>query len=203
MAVSFMKGFGLGIGLIVAIGAQNAFVLRQGLRNQHLFITAFICSISDALLIFIGVFGFGVIVSRYPTMISILTWAGALFIFIYGLGSFRSSLSSRALKLDTTEGGSNLRTTILTTLAFTWLNPHVYLDTVVLIGSIGAKFDSINRVLFGAGAMLASLVWFYGLAYGAGRLAPLLSKPIAWRVLDVVIGVTMLLIAYSLVAGEI
>lgn len=201
MVTAFLEGFGLGLGLIVAIGAQNAFVLRQGLRNQYLFITAFICSISDAALIFFGLFGFGAIVARYPEIISALTWGGAIFIFIYGLGSFRSSLSAKILSLEPTKEVSGLRNTVFATLAFTWLNPHVYLDTVVLIGSIGTRYDLFNRVLFGTGAMLASIIWFFGLAYGAGKLAPVLEKPVAWRVLDAMIGIIMWWIAYSLVSG--
>jgi L-lysine exporter family protein LysE/ArgO len=203
MGAPFLKGFGLGMGLIVAIGAQNAFVLRQGLCNQYLFITALICSVSDAVLITFGVFGFGAIVTRYPALISLTTWGGAIFVFIYGLRSLRSSLSARALSSDLSGNGSSLRNTILTTLAFTWLNPHVYLDTVVLVGSVGTQFVSYDRVLYSAGAMLASIVWFYGLVYGAARLAPLFEKPVAWRVLDAMIGIIMLWIAYSLVTSAI
>lgn len=203
MAAPFLEGFGLGLGLIVAIGAQNAFVLRQGLDKQHLFITAFICSVSDAILIFFGIFGFGAIVNRYPALISLTTWGGAIFIFVYGFGSIRSSMSPRSMNIDPSAHEANLRKTILTTLAFTWLNPHVYLDTIVLIGSVGTQFISSDRALFGMGAMLASIVWFYGLAYGASRLATLFEEPSAWRVLDATIGIIMWWIAFSLVAGMI
>lgn len=199
MSAPFIEGFGLGIGLIVAIGAQNAFVLRQGLRREHLFVTALICFASDAILIFIGIFGFGALVLHYPALIPVTTWGGAIFVFIYGLVSFRSSISSGTLESEATGTGTGLRSTVLTTLAFTWLNPHVYLDTVILMGSVAAQYIPDERLLLGVGAALASIVWFLGLAFGAAWLAPLFDKTWTWRLLDAAIGLIMWRIAYLLV----
>lgn len=202
MSAIFAQGFGLGFGLIVAIGAQNAFVLRQGLLRRHLFVTALICSTSDAILIFFGIYGFGAIVLRYPSLILLTTWGGSIFVFFYGLRSFWSLFKSRNLYSDAIDNEADLRSTILATLAFTWLNPHVYLDTLVLVGSVGTQFADVNRLIFGAGAAAASIVWFFGLAYGAAQLAPWLNKPITWRILNALIGIIMWWIAFNLVAGS-
>lgn len=202
MGAIFAQGFGLGFGLIVAIGSQNAFVLRQGLLRRHLFVTALICSTSDAILIFFGIYGFGAIVLRYPSLILLTTWGGSIFLFFYGLRAFWSLFNSRNLYSDAIDNEADLRSTILATLAFTWLNPHVYLDTLVLVGSVGTQFADGNRLIFGAGAAAASIVWFFGLAYGAAQLAPWLNKPITWRILNALIGIIMWWIAFNLVAGS-
>lgn len=202
MSAIFAQGFGLGFGLIVAIGSQNAFVLRQGLLRRHLFVTALICSTSDAILIFFGIYGFGAIVLRYPSLILLTTWGGSIFLFFYGLRAFWSLFKSRNLYSDAIDNEADLRSTILATLAFTWLNPHVYLDTLVLVGSVGTQFADGNRLIFGAGAAAASIVWFFGLAYGAAQLAPWLNKPNTWRILNALIGIIMWWIAFNLVAGS-
>ena len=189
--MALLEGFGLGMGLIVAIGAQNMFVLRQGLRRKYMFVTALICSVSDAVLILFGIYGFGAIVVRYPELITALTWGGASIVFFYGIISFRSSFSSISYHGDSQETNLSWQKTVLTTLAFTWLNPHVYLDTVVLVGSIGVQYEDVNRFLFAIGAMSASIIWFFGLVYGAARLAPLFGNPLTWRILDSIVGIVM------------
>ena len=198
--MALLEGFGLGMGLIVAIGAQNTFVLRQGLRRKYMFVTALICSVSDAVLILFGIYGFGAIVVRYPELITALTWGGASIVFFYGIISFRSSFSSISYHGDSLETSLSWQKTVLTTLAFTWLNPHVYLDTVVLVGSIGVQYEDVNRFLFAIGAMSASIIWFFGLVYGAARLAPLFRNPLTWRILDSIVGIVMWWISYSLIA---
>jgi L-lysine exporter family protein LysE/ArgO len=200
VVLPLLQGFGLGMSLIVAIGAQNAFVLRQGLKKQHVFLVAALCSLCDAVLILLGVGGLGAVINALPVLTLVATWGGALFLLIYGLRSFRAAFQSD--KLNTYEvAGEPTRTReiILAVLAFSLLNPHVYLDTVVLIGSVGAHYPSGERLLFALGAMLSSLTWFFALAYGARWLAPLFRSPLAWRVLDCLIGGIMWFIAASLI----
>ncbi|CAA9581284.1 MAG: Arginine exporter protein ArgO [uncultured Truepera sp.] len=197
----FIQGLGLGAGLIVAIGAQNAFVLRQGLRKQQVLVTALVCALCDAALITLGVAGFGAVVSSTPALTTLAAWGGAAFLFVYGLRAFFSALRSRGLEPQV--GPVSAQNAVLTTLAVSLLNPHVYLDTVVLLGGIGAQFVGPNRLMFGLGAVTASSVWFFSLAYGATRLGPLFRRPLAWRVLDVLIGVVMWSIAASLVRGTL
>ncbi len=199
LAPALLQGFGLGAGLIIAIGAQNAFVLRQGLERHHVFATAAICTLCDMTLIALGVGGMGSLVTRLPALAAAASWGGAVFLLLYGARSFRAAISPGALSTAGAADPPALGATLLAALGFSLLNPHVYLDTVVLIGSVGARFPPDQRVGFGAGAMLASTVWFFGLAYGAAQLAPLFRRPAAWRVLDVVIGVTMWAIAISLI----
>jgi len=196
--LALLKGLATSAGLIVAIGAQNAFVLTQGLRRQYHWPIAAVCSFFDALFISLGVAGVGVLVSQSPTLMTVTSWGGALFLAWYGFNSIRSALHSHSLKGDS-EGATSLRNALLTTLAITLLNPHVYLDTVVLIGSIGGQFAPDERVWFTVGAVSFSFIWFFGLSLGARWLAPFFAKPIAWRVLDMVVGLTMWAIALSLV----
>ncbi|GHO70284.1 amino acid transporter [Ktedonobacter sp. SOSP1-52] len=195
-----LQGFGLGMSLIVAIGAQNAFVLRQGLKKQHVFLVAALCSLCDAVLILLGVGGLGAVINALPVLTLVATWGGALFLLIYGLRSFRAAFQSDKLNAHEVAGEpTRTREVMLAVLAFSLLNPHVYLDTVVLIGSVGAHYPSGERLLFALGAMLASLTWFFALAYGARWLAPLFCSPLAWRVLDCLIGCIMWFIAASLI----
>ncbi len=198
MLMPFIQGFGIGGGLIIAIGAQNAFVLSQGVRRNYLLAIPLICSLCDMLLIAIGVAGVGTIVAQHPQITRIASWGGAAFLFWYGLRSLRSALRGEAL-----EAGENtirsLRSAILTTLAVTLLNPHVYLDTMILLGSISGQFEGNGRLLFGAGAMSASVVWFFSLSLGGRILTPLFQRPIAWQILDSLVCVTMWGIAASLV----
>jgi len=192
------KGLGFGAGLIVAIGSQNAFVLRQGLKREHTFWVALLSSLGDVLLILLGTLGLGTVFSSSPLLIRLATWGGALFLLWYGFRSFRSALKPQTLELGGAHIPSSLKATVLATLAFSLLNPHVYLDTVVLIGSVAAKESLEGRALFALGASTASILWFFGLAYGAGWLAPLFRNPRAWQILDLLVGVTMWGIALSL-----
>jgi L-lysine exporter family protein LysE/ArgO len=192
-----VEGFLLGFGLIVAIGAQNAFVLRQGLMRRHVFAVAAICAASDAILILAGVVGLGRLVQSAPRLLTVVTLAGAGFLFVYGAIAFRRAFHpGRLLAAAAEEAG--LAATVAACLAFTFLNPHVYLDTVVLIGAVSARYDFGGAAAFGAGAAIASVVWFFGLGYGARLLTPIFARPAAWRVLDILIGVIMWSIAARL-----
>lgn len=195
----FIEGCGTGAGLIIAIGAQNAFVLKQGILKNHILITVLVCSIIDALLICVGVGGFGAILTSNLLLLTIARWGGAAFLIYYGFRSFRAVFKSESLKLESGQKRPDLKTTLGTVLALSLLNPHVYLDTVVLLGSIGAQFPPSERLFFALGAMLASFIWFFGLGYGAAYLAPLFKKPIAWKILDFLIGCVMWAIALSLI----
>jgi L-lysine exporter family protein LysE/ArgO len=204
--LTLLAGLGFGLSLIVAIGAQNAFVLRQGLRREHVAVVAAICAVSDALLYAAGGAGFGPLVERWPDAVEVMRWLGAAVVLGYG-----AMAAWRAVRGDTRlaaaeEGalgdspGRRLRPVVLTTLALTWLNPHVYLDTVLLQGSVAATYGD-DRWLFTAGAMVSSILWFCGLGYGARLLAPVLKRPGAWRVVDGVIALIMVAVAVSLLAG--
>lgn len=194
---ALMNGFALGFSLILAIGAQNAFVLRQGLRRQHVFAVCLTCAVSDAILIVLGVSSFSWFAERLPLIAPVMRYGGAAFLVIYGaqsaLAAYRGGQS-----MDTDEHKStSLRSALLICLALTWLNPHVYLDTVVLLGSISVQYDS--RFQFGLGAVLASFSFFFSLGFGARFLAPVFALPFAWRLLDLVIALTMWAIAVRLI----
>ena len=194
-----LSGFGLGLSLIVAIGAQNAFVLKQGIRDQHVFWVCLCCALSDALLIVAGVGGFAALITLYPWIDPATRYGGAMFLSVYALLSFKSAVyDSSSMDYSAVEKPQSLISALLMCLAFTWLNPHVYLDTVILIGSISTQYES-QRLYFAAGAVLASFVFFFSLGYGSRRLAPLFARPLAWRVLNTLIGIVMLAIAASLV----
>ncbi len=200
MLLTFLKGFGTGSGLIIAIGAQNAFVLSQGVKKRHYIIIPLICAICDALLIALGVTGMGTLIASIKPLSMIAGIGGALFLFVYGLGSFKSAYKGGAL--STSEKAKNtLKSAILTTLAVTLLNPHVYLDTVILLGSLSSQFKTPGHLYFGAGAMVASFAWFFSLSLGGKILAPLFSKELSWRILDTLVGVTMWIIAFSVIKG--
>ncbi len=194
---ALFAGFLLGGSLIIAIGAQNAFILRQGLLREHVFVLCLICALSDALLIAAGVAGLGALVSGSPPLIAIVTAGGALFLAAYAVIAFRRAFSGKTLEAAT-GSGSGLKAAIATCLAFTFLNPHVYLDTVVLIGALSGGYPGPARIWFGAGAVVASFIWFFALGYGARLLAPLFAKPAAWRILDSLIGLVMAGLALSL-----
>jgi L-lysine exporter family protein LysE/ArgO len=193
-----VAGFGVGLSLIVAIGAQNAFVLRQGIRAQHVLPIVAVCAASDAVLILAGITGIGLIVARAPVVLTAVRWAGAAFLVGYGLLAARRAFRRQALT-PADDGGASLRTAVLTVLALTWLNPHVYLDTVLLLGSLANTRDPVGRWWFGAGAALASLVWFTALGYGARLLGRIFARPLAWRVLDSLIAITMITIGINLI----
>jgi L-lysine exporter family protein LysE/ArgO len=193
-----VAGLGLGLSLIVAIGAQNAFVLRQGLRREHVLPIVLVCALSDAVLIIAGVAGAGAVFAVAPVVLTIVTWAGALFLLAYGALAARRAIRPTALSAGSATVSTTLSTAVVTCLALTWLNPHVYLDTVVLLGSI-ANTHGDGRWWFGAGAALGSVLWFAALGFGARLLQPVFARPAAWRVLDGVIAVVMVAIALSLV----
>lgn len=192
-----LQGFLLGGGLIIAIGAQNAFILRQGLLRQHVFILCFFASLSDAFLIALGVGGMGTLVQSNPGLIFYVTLLGALFLTVYALLAARRAMYPNTLEAAG-EGAGSLSKALAILFAFTFLNPHVYLDTVVLLGGISGQYEGAARLSFGIGAAISSFAWFFSLGYGARFLAPLFAKPIAWRVLDGLIAIIMALLAFSL-----
>ena len=200
MLPALIAGLGLGLSLIIAIGAQNAFVLRQGLRREHVLAVVVVCAVSDAVLIFAGIAGLGVLIQQAGWVLIVVRVAGAAFLVWYGIRSARRALKPATLETD--EGGDRmtLAAAITTALALTWLNPHVYLDTVVLLGSIGGTYGDY-RWWFAAGAMTASVVWFSALGFGSRALRPIFAKPMAWRILDVFIAVVMFALAASLIVG--
>ncbi|CAM5354300.1 L-lysine exporter family protein LysE/ArgO OS=Leifsonia shinshuensis OX=150026 GN=HNR13_001642 PE=3 SV=1 [Leifsonia shinshuensis] len=194
----YLTGLGSAAALIVAIGAQNAFVLRQGLRREHVLAVVAICVASDAALIAAGVAGIGTLVKAAPLALVIVRWAG--FAFLVGYAVFAAVRAVRPSTLTAaTSGGGTLAAAIATCLAITWLNPHVYLDTVLLLGSLSATHGDPGRWVFGAGAATASLLWFVTLGFGARVAAPVFARPTAWRVLDAGIAVLMLVLAIMLV----
>ena len=194
----FLKGMLLGGSLIMAIGIQNAFVLKQGLTNTHVFATAFTASLIDMVLIFAGVLGIGALTKEFPDLLVFMKYGGALFLFIYGALAFNKARKNGKLDAAATHMESSLKQTIVMLAGFSLLNPHVYLDTVVLIGSISAQYGQSGRYWFGAGASVMSFIWFFALAYGGRQLAPLFAKPRAWQILDIIIGLTMWALAGSL-----
>ncbi|SFC97477.1 LysE/ArgO family amino acid transporter [Tropicimonas isoalkanivorans] len=199
-AEAFIQGFGLALTLILAIGAQNAFVLRQGLRREHVLAVVLICAVSDAVLISVGVFAFAAAERVMPAVVPLLRWGGAAFLLAYGALSFRNAWRGGEA-LEAGAGGPRaLRPVALTCLALTWLNPHVYLDTVALIGSVSTAFPEA-RLAFTVGAASASFAFFFALGYGARLLQPIFARPLSWRVLDVAVGCVMWAIAAGLVLG--
>ncbi|MDN0198998.1 LysE/ArgO family amino acid transporter [Streptomyces sp. S.PNR 29] len=194
-------GFGTGLSLIVAIGAQNAFVLRQGIRRDAVLAVVGICALSDAVLIALGVAGVGAVVTAWPGALTAVGWVGGVFLLCYGaLAARRVFRPGGALRADGDAAGSRRRA-VLTCLAMTWLNPHVYLDTVFLLGSVAADRGPL-RWNFGLGAALASLCWFAALGFGARFLGRFLSRPAAWRVLDGLVAATMVALGVALIAGS-
>jgi L-lysine exporter family protein LysE/ArgO len=192
-----LTGFLSGLSLIIAIGAQNAYVLRLGLTRRYVGIAVVICSISDALLIIAGTAGMGALVQSHKTLLKGVSWIGAVYLITYALIAFNRARKPAVL-LPSEQEPPSFRSVILAVVAFTWLNPHVYLDTVLLLGSIGSQFGS-ERWLFALGATIASITWFTGLGYGSKAAAKLMSRPITWRILDTVIGFVMIWIASSLI----
>ena len=192
-----IAGLLLGGSLIIAIGAQNAFILRQGLLRQHVFVLCLICALSDAVLIGLGVAGLGAIISGSEILIGVVTLGGAAFLAVYAFMALRRAISPSGLHAARTAPGS-LKAAVLMCLAFTFLNPHVYLDTVLLVGGLSGRYEGTARLAFALGAMSASLLWFFGLGYGARVLEPLFARPSAWRVLDGLIALVMAALSVSL-----
>lgn len=197
MLYGFAAGFVLGASLIIAIGAQNAFILRQGILRQHVFILCLICAVSDAVLIAIGVAGVGAIIASSPNLLFIIRMAGAAFLLWYAFVALRRAMHPQGLEA-TVQSSPGLRAALGTCLAFTFLNPHVYVDTVLLVGA-SAPHEGTAKMAYALGAMLASFVWFFALGYGARLLEPVFKNPRAWQVLDSMIAIIMVLIAFSLV----
>jgi L-lysine exporter family protein LysE/ArgO len=199
-----LAGLGLGFSLIVAIGAQNAFVLRQGLRQEHVALVVAICALSDLALVALGVGGAGLLFTAVPVLAEIVRWAGAAFLLLYGVFAARRAFRPSRLTAsdESTRTGPSALAVAATCLALTWLNPHVYLDTVVLLGSVASTHGD-GRWAFGAGAGLASILWFCLLGFGARLLAPVFARPLAWRVLDGVIAVVMVALAVSLAVSAL
>ncbi|NTJ41639.1 amino acid transporter [Agrobacterium larrymoorei] len=197
---TYLTGFTMGLTLIVAIGAQNAFLLRQGLRGDHVFAVCLVCALSDAILMLVGVTAFRQIAAILPALEPAMRYAGAAFLLWYGAKSLQSALKSSQVLVAASGAAAHLSTTLITCLALTWLNPHVYLDTVVLIGTLSTQFPGAETE-FAIGAMTASCVFFFTLGYGARFLRPVFANPSAWRVLEGIIALTMWLIAVKLLTG--
>lgn len=194
-------GFGTGLSLIVAIGAQNAFVLRQGIVRRHVLPVVVLCAVSDVALIAVGISGIGAVLAHAPAAITVIRWAGAAFLVSYAVLAARRALRPGRLDATMEVGSATLATSILTCLALTWLNPHVYLDTVLMLGSVANNQGDSGRWLFGLGAATASVTWFLALGYGAQFLHRVFARPNAWRVLDAGIAALMLALGITLVTG--
>ncbi|MGB3147262.1 MAG: LysE/ArgO family amino acid transporter [Paracoccaceae bacterium] len=200
MVIAAFAGFRLGLGLIIAIGAQNVFVLRQGLRREHVFAVCLFCALSDALLIAAGVSGFALASNALPWLVPFLRWGGVIFLFLYGARAFWAAWSGTSSFHAGAGNSTSLGRVIATAAAMTWLNPHVYLDTVVLLGSVGAQYPG-QALAFGAGAVTASFLFFFALGYGARLLAPLLARPAAPGIIELLVGLLMWSLAFGLVMG--
>jgi L-lysine exporter family protein LysE/ArgO len=196
-----LPGFLTGLSLIVAIGAQNAFVLRQGLLRKHVLVIVLICAISDATLIALGVLGLGALISALPWLLEVIRWVGVAFLVWYGSTSLRRFMKNESLKAAES-GSGNLKQTVLTTLALTFLNPHVYLDTVIFIGGIANQFGD-QKWFFAIGAVTASFIWFFSLGFGASKASVLVSKPAFWKILDVFIAAVMYSLAITLAVAKL
>ncbi len=197
----FMNGLGLGAGLIMAIGAQNIHVLRTGLRREHVGLTVLTCIVVDAFLIALGVAGVGTLVQTSPVLLAVAKWGGAAFLLWYGLRSWRAVFSNGAMQIAPGQMAVSARQALVSVLALSLLNPHVYLATVVLLGAIGGGFAPAGRPSFAAGAMCASVLWFTALGYGAARLSGLFSRPAAWKWIDGIAGTTMLALSASVASS--
>ena len=201
MRSDLLAGFLSGAVLIIAIGAQNAFVLRQGIRREHELPVVLVCAGADALLIAAGIAGLGALVQALPSALLAARYGGAAFLLGYALVAARRALQTQRLTVDS-DVSASLGSAMATCLAFTFLNPHVYLDTVILLGALASQRGEHGRWIFGAGAATASFVWFFGLGYGARLLGPLFGKPAAWRALDALIALIMFALASSLLLGS-
>ncbi len=196
----YLTGLTMGLSLIVAIGAQNAFVLRQGLRNEHVFAVCLACALSDAALIVLGVTSFRQIAALLPWLDPVMRYAGAAFLIWYGAKSLYSAFRSTAVLAAGEVKSASFRQTLAMCLALTWLNPHVYLDTVVLLGTISTRFPG-HEISFATGAMTGSFLFFFSLGFGARWLRPIFAKPSSWRILETLIAFTMWMIATKLLSG--
>lgn len=196
-----LTGFLTGLSLIVAIGAQNAFVLRQGLLRKHVLPIVLICAFSDAALIVLGVLGLGSLISILPWLLEVIRWVGVAFLIWYGSTALRRFMKNESLKAAEA-GSGTLKQTVLTVLALTYLNPHVYLDTVIFIGGIANQFQE-DKWFFVMGAVTASFVWFFSLGFGAKKASVLVSKPTFWKILDIFIAAVMFSLAITLAVADL
>jgi len=197
---SAATGLGAGLALIIAIGAQNAFVLRQGLRVEHVGLVVLVCMLSDAVLIAAGIVGIGELIRAAPAVVVVIRLAGAAFLLAYGVFAARRAFRPGTLTASGRQGALGRKAVLATVLALTWLNPHVYLDTVLLLGTLANQHGEL-RWWFGAGAVLGSVLWFSALGFGARLLRPVFAKPAAWRVLDGAIAVVMVFLAARMAFG--
>ncbi len=197
-----ISGFFLGASLIIAIGAQNAFILRMGLLKAHVFVLCLVCALSDAVLIVLGIGGMGALVAGNPSLLQLIAFAGAAFLFAYAAISLRRAFKPQTLKAANAVPPS-FAAALAQCLAFTFLNPHVYLDTVVLVGAYSTAHAGAAKLAFGAGAVLASFVWFFGLGYGARFLAPLFERRTAWQILDGTIALVMAALGLALLGDAV
>lgn len=202
MISSFVTGFSAAFSLILAIGAQNAFVLRQGLKGQHVLPLVLFCAFSDAILVSVGVMGFGAIVGLWPVFPKLMAYAGAAFLFVYGYLRFRAAWRGDQ-KIELEDDSKTLWSTLGIAAALTWANPHVYVDTVGLLGAISTSFHGTPKLTFAIGAILASFVFFFSLGFGAKMLSPYMQSTRAWRILDTIIGIVMWWLAVVLVLGAV
>ncbi|WP_375752568.1 LysE/ArgO family amino acid transporter [Vibrio sp. HN007] len=194
-----LQGFSLGASMIIPIGAQNAYVLNQGIKRNHHLTTATLCSSLDILFISLGIFGGGALLSQNEVLLTLVTLGGIAFLSYYGYLSLKSAFSNNDDELELSDVTKGRKAVILGALAVTVLNPHVYLDTVVVLGSIGGQFESNDRIAFALGTMIASVVWFFGLSIGAAKAAPMLSRPSVKKAIDIVVAIIMFIIAGSLI----
>jgi L-lysine exporter family protein LysE/ArgO len=199
MVYSFLRGMSFGGSLIVAIGAQNAFVIRQALTKRHLLAMALLCASIDAVLILFGVFGFGVVIEQHPFLLIAAKYFAIIFLVSYSLFSFRVAFKNEYTKSLLDPNSQSLKKTILTIMALSLLNPHVYLDTVILLGSIAAQEAAHVQAYFACGAITASFIWFFSISYGSSLCARWLMRPSTLRLIDFIVAITMLLIALSLI----
>jgi L-lysine exporter family protein LysE/ArgO len=193
---ALLPGFLTGLSLIIAIGAQNAFVIRQGLTKKHVLLVVAICAVSDAVLIVLGVAGLGALISGLPWLLELVRWFGVLYLTWFGIKSLRSAFRVQALEASAVDS-AGAKTVVLSVLGFTFLNPHVYLDTVILLGSIGNQFGA-DKWWFALGAVVSSFAWFSSIGFGAKAASRFMAKPVFWKVLDVLIAVVMFSIAILL-----
>lgn len=196
----FLKGMGVSAGLIMAIGSQNAHVLRMGLRREYVTLTVLICIVCEALLITSGVAGVGQLIQTHPLLLQLAKWGGALFMLFYGLRAWRAVFRSEAMNIRLNAEKLSRKQAGMTVLAVTLLNPHVYLDTVILLGAIAIQQPGHGAYWFAGGAIANAVVWFTALGFGAQFLAPLFARPRAWQYLDALIGTVMLLMAWNLLS---
>jgi L-lysine exporter family protein LysE/ArgO len=194
--LAYFSGLLAGLSLIIAIGAQNAFVIRQGLTKKYVLIVVAICAISDVVLILAGVAGLGAIINAQPVALEVIRWAGVAYLLWFAFKSVRAALGTNRLDATGTPS-ANLKTTVLTVLAMTWLNPHVYLDTVVFLGAVANQFTQ-DRWWFAAGASTGSILWFFSLGFGAVAASRFMSKPLFWKILDSLIAAVMVTLAITL-----